>query len=46
MMEAETKQPVTNIQPSSVNKLHPLTATSSVCIRFADFLEISNNKSE
>lgn len=35
-----------NFQPSFVDKLYPFTATSSVCIRLADFLEISNNKSE
>ena len=46
MMETGIKQPVTILQPSFVDKLHPLTAASSVCIRFADFLEISINKSE
>ena len=35
-----------NFQPSFVDKLYPFTATSSVCIRLADFLEISVNKSE
>jgi hypothetical protein len=31
---------------SFVNKLQPLTASSSICIKFVDLLEISFNKSE